>query len=206
MPHEIGLLTGKVEGPHLTSLLLARNPALNVTHLVSRDDLLFWSTFNPDGGFRRLVAFCTNIIVPAAVLAALPGPSYNFHPGPPEYPGVHSVQFALAEGADKFGVTLHEMAPKVDEGTIIDVRRFDIQSDADGEELEIDTFLALLGQFDDLADWLANRDDPLPSLGIQWSGRKYRKRDYEALCQSPPPTGSVDFTRWHRAVQPGEGA
>ena len=67
----------------------------------------------------RLISFGSGVIVPAAVLARLSGTAYNFHPGPPAYPGIFPSVFALYDGATRFGVTLHEMKPEVDSGPIV---------------------------------------------------------------------------------------
>ena len=64
--------------------------------------------------------------MPPLVLAALGYGAYNFHPGPPEYPGWAPAHFALYEGATEFGATFHAMAARVDAGPIIDVLCFDI--------------------------------------------------------------------------------
>ena len=74
----------------------------------------------------RLISMLTDVIVPENILSGLDGPAYNFHPGPPEYPGSHAASFAVYYDADGFGVTLHEMAAQVDSGPIIEVRRYDM--------------------------------------------------------------------------------
>ena len=52
------------------------------------------------------------------MLDAFAGPSYNFHPGPPNRPGRYPSVFALYDNARHFGITVHEMLPKVDSGAI----------------------------------------------------------------------------------------
>ena len=50
--------------------------------------------------------------------------SENFHPGPPEYPGIGCTNFAIYDAASTFGVTCHHMNPKVDTGNMVSVKRF----------------------------------------------------------------------------------
>ena len=50
--------------------------------------------------------------------------SINFHPGPPEYPGYGCYNFALLDAVNSYGCTAHEVNDKIDNGKIIDVRRF----------------------------------------------------------------------------------
>jgi methionyl-tRNA formyltransferase len=81
MPQHIILLTGDTEFPFLSKALQDANPALTVRHANSSTALSeAMAQSNPQSA--RLLSFSTNIIVPASVLSALPGPSYNFHPGP----------------------------------------------------------------------------------------------------------------------------
>ena len=92
---------------------------------------------------RRLIAFCTSVIVPAEVLDAVMAPAYNFHPGPPTYPGSHVASFAIYDGADMFGATAHEMAAKVDSGPIVGVEWFQVPDGLRFTDLEINAFDAL---------------------------------------------------------------
>ena len=128
MPSRILLLTGDIEAPHLTEFLQAHNPSL-VVEWTPTASALRDAVENMTAG-TRLISMLTDVIVPADILSSLPGPSYNFHPGPPAYPGSHAAGFAIYEEATDFGVTLHEMAPNVDSGAIVEVRRFPIATDA----------------------------------------------------------------------------
>ena len=76
MPEEIILLTGEVEGPHFHAILESCNPDLTVVH-AETDEQLEAACLKPPpgGGIRRLIAFSTAVIVPAAVLQELPGPA-----------------------------------------------------------------------------------------------------------------------------------
>jgi methionyl-tRNA formyltransferase len=58
-------------------------------------------------------------IVHSDVLAAPRFGAYNLHPGPlPERAGLHAASWALYEGAERHGVTLHRMGSQVDAGAI----------------------------------------------------------------------------------------
>src|SRR6185437_8260142 len=92
----------------------------------------------------RLVAFGAGVIVPQTILSALPGPAYNLHPGPPDYPGLFPSVYALYDGATSFGVTLHEMAAEVDAGPVVSVNRFVIGPQDDRAALDTRTFHEML--------------------------------------------------------------
>src|ERR1700676_3081649 len=121
------LLTGAVEQPVFASVLRGHNPRLAVLPVSTSDDL----TVVEITVLRRarLIAFTTNVIVPQKVLDQLGYGAYNFHPGPPQYPGWAPAHFALYDRATEFGVTLHVMVERVDAGPIIDVAPFPIPAD-----------------------------------------------------------------------------
>ena len=50
----------------------------------------------------------------------------NFHPGPPEYPGVGAASLALYDKRPTYGVTAHRMNSHYDAGQILRVREFAI--------------------------------------------------------------------------------
>ncbi|MGB0684290.1 MAG: formyltransferase family protein [Magnetovibrionaceae bacterium] len=196
----ITVLTGPVEGPHLTNLLQTAAPGLTVYHAEDRAALEEAEALSR-GQPRRLVAFCTNIIVPLPILDAYEAGAYNFHPGPPEYPGIHCSSFALYEGATAFGVTAHEMVAQVDAGRIVGLRRFAINNDANLEELDVEAYLSLAGLFDEMAPSLVDLQRPLPILlGEQWGARKYTRKDFQALEQTEPAKGTPLHKRWLRAL------
>ena len=63
-------------------------------------------------------------IIPADVLARVPR-SVNVHFGMlPKYRGSYSIPWAILNNEEEIGVTLHEMAPSIDDGAIIRQARF----------------------------------------------------------------------------------
>ena len=51
----------------------------------------------------------------------------NFHPGPPEYRGIGCINYALYDNSKFYGCTSHVINKKIDDGKILDVRRFRIK-------------------------------------------------------------------------------
>ncbi len=151
----------------------------------------------------RLISFGSGVIVPAAILGRLSGPAYNFHPGPPNYPGIFPSVFALYDGATRFGVTLHEMAAQVDSGPIVAVERFSVAPTWDRLALDTATFAALLAMLERLTPALADVTTPLVRIAQTWSGVRRSRKDFNALCRLPDDTTAEEFTRRYRAV--GEG-
>jgi len=71
-----------------------------------------------------LISYISPWIVPNKVLSNTIKWNINFHPGPPEYPGIGCFNYAIYDSAKQFGATAHIMKPKVDTGEIIGVNRF----------------------------------------------------------------------------------
>ncbi len=198
---EIVLLTGSREAPHLTAFLKRQNPALVVTHVETRADLV--CAFHPPRPGARLIAFCTSSVVPADVLETFEGLAYNFHPGPPTYPGRHPASFAIYEGAGRFGVTAHQMLPRVDSGPIVGVEGFDMPAVPRLSQIEQLSFEAAIRLFMRLGPLLATSLTPLPHSGEQWSGWKSRQSDFDRMCALPPDIGADELERRIRAFADG---
>ena len=143
----------------------------------------------------RLIAFATPVVVPARVLDALGYGAYNFHPGPPEFPGWAASQFAVYRGASEFGATAHAMIERVDAGPIIGIERFRITPDTSVVELEKLTYVHLAKIFWRLAKALASQSAPLAELGLRWSGQAGTRKQYAALCDIPADIAADELER-----------
>jgi len=188
MPDQIILLTGELEGPYLSRMLWSHNPDLQISHVqdvLQLEQCCLASTSSTDDT-RRLVAFVVGIIVPGAVIDALPGPAYNFHPGPPNYPGTHPACFAIYNKATQFGSTVHVMEKTVDSGAIVDVEEFGITEDMRFTDLEALAYQTSLQQFSKFARHLAVSDDPLPTSPAKWSGKKTTQHDIDEMKKIVP--------------------
>ena len=197
MPSEVVLLTGEIEAPHLAQILNHFAPELPIVGVHDKSSLC--AHFATPKAGRRLVALCTDIVVPASVLGTLDMAAYNFHPGPPEYPGSYVSGFAIYEGAKTFGVTMHEMAACVDSGSIVAVERFDIPENAKFMDLEIMAYKALISLFSDVAAHLATNDAPLPPSGDAWVGPQRTKAQRARLKQIEADMSEAEIERRYRA-------
>ena len=73
-----------------------------------------------------LISYLAQWIIPAGLLARAKYAAINFHPGPPEYPGIGCTNFAIYNGEKEFGITCHHMIAMVDSGSMVAVRRFPV--------------------------------------------------------------------------------
>jgi methionyl-tRNA formyltransferase len=193
MFESIILLTGPVEQSALASTLCRHNPGLTVKAVETAADL---AALERDTLRRaRLIGFATPVIVPPDILQALGYGAYNFHPGPPQYPGFAPAQFAIYDQAAEFGATVHEMADRVDSGPIVDVARFSVPAGISVIELETLAYMQLVEMFWRLAQALATQADPLPGLPLHWSNKRNSRRAYRAACDIPLDIGRDDLHR-----------
>ena len=60
-----------------------------------------------------IVSYLSRWIVPQSLLSRAKVGAINFHPAPPEYPGIGCINFALYNNEGTFGVTCHHMLVEV---------------------------------------------------------------------------------------------
>jgi methionyl-tRNA formyltransferase len=178
------LLTEAAEQVALSRILKGHRRDLTVRPVGAIDEL---RSLEPSFlRHARLIAFASSTIVPPEILASLGYGAYNFHPGPPSYPGWAPCHFALYDRATEFGVTLHAMAERVDTGMILDVASFPVPERSSILGLCELTYAQLLNLFVEWADRLAKQPSlPTPRPAIQWSGRRNSRRHYRAICDIP---------------------
>ena len=177
------LLAGEAEQLALGGVLRGHNPQLAIFAVTKPEEL---AAFDAAALARaRLIAFSSPVVVPANVLGSLGYGAYNFHPGPPQYPGWAPSHFALYERATEFGVTMHAMAERVDSGPIVDVALFAIPPDISVLGLEGLAYAHLARLFWQLSKRLATDPAPLPVRELKWSDKKNSRRAYRAICNIP---------------------
>jgi len=195
-PIKIVLLTGDVEAAPLTDVLRSHAPELDIQHAETLAEL---RSFSKTGGHLRLISFVTGVIVPSDILERFQGDAYNFHPGPPEYPGSGASNFAVYENAKQFGTTAHIMTKSVDAGPIIQSIRFDIDPTLRFTDLELRAYRAAFDLFIDLSKTLAVSTEPLKPSGEQWSGIKRRKQDVVDMQTVTRHMDEAEITKRFRA-------
>jgi methionyl-tRNA formyltransferase len=191
------LLTSPEETPPLGDMLRVHNAGLEVVGVHDRESVAEACASAKPG--TRLISFCSSVIVPGKALAAMPGPSYNFHPGPPHRPGRYPSVFAVYDGDARFGITVHEMEAKVDSGAIVAVDDFPVPPECDLAELEKITYLRLADVFRKLARHLASERLPLPHTTHTWSGHKTTLAEAIALSRITEDMSEAEVARRRRA-------
>jgi len=203
MPRRLVLLTGPFEAGLLVPFLQSRSLACLVQAVETLAALE--AVIDQAPGETRLLAFCTSVIVPLKLLDRLPGPAYNIHPGPPTHPGRHPESWGAYDGVGRFGATLHEMAPLVDAGPIVDVLWFDVPPGAGQIAYGMGALRAGLELVRRWSDALVG-EAALPRSDMSWSGRKTTHAELEAMCRIPADLDPAEIERRRRAFAEQEGS
>jgi len=111
--------------------------------------------------------------------------SINFHPGPPEYPGIGCTNFAIYDKAKNFGITCHHMLPKVDTGRIIQIDRFPLYETDSVYSLTQRCYAHILNMFYKIMEYLIKGKD-LPVSNEKWMRRPYKRKELNELCKINP--------------------
>jgi len=130
----------------------------------------------------------------------------NFHPGPPEYPGSGCVNFALYNNAKNYGVTAHVINEKVDNGEILEVRRFPISSFDDLPSVLARTHSELSNLCSDFISKIFSNGESFieekksASKHEKWSGDAKLMKELELLQTVSPDVSEEELKRIIRAT------
>lgn len=193
------LLFGKADDPHCEEAVASvrrhfHDPQI---HLTRRGDP--WPDRFDDWRGDFIVSYLSPLIIPQSLLNRASRAAINFHPGPPEYPGIGCTNFAIYDGREEFGVTCHHMAARVDTGPIIAVRRFPLHSDDSVRALTQRCYTSILALFYEIMAVVV-AGTPLPQSDEFWQRQPYRRHELDALCRITPDMPVDEVARRVRAV------
>jgi len=144
------------------------------------EDIGWWS-----GDY--IFCFRSMFILPKHLINKAKIAAINFHPGSPEYPGSGCLNYALYENSKLYGVTSHLMTEKVDDGNIVDCRRFPIHETDTVNSLLQRTHVKLLDLFFDVISGIdiygkTYIDESIKnSKNEKWSGIKRKIKNLDDL-------------------------
>ena len=148
-----------------------------------------------------IISYLARWIVPAGLLNRAKI-AINFHPGPPEYPGYGCNNFAIYEGAQAYGVTCHHMAPRVDTGAIIEVRRFPVLTSDNAGTLLAKAYDFQLALFYSIVERII-RGEVLPASGDVWTRKPFTRNQFNELGRMAPDMTDHEIARRKRALDVG---
>lgn len=152
-----------------------------------------------NGTWDYILSYLSPWVIPASVLARARRAAVNFHPGPPEYPGIGCTNFALYDGAATYGVTCHHMAPRVDTGDIIRVSRFSIRPEDTVLTVTQRCYAHIAVLFYEMMDAvLAGR--ALPRSAESWAREPYTRAEFNTLLRLSRDMAPEEVRRRIRAT------
>ena len=146
-----------------------------------------------------LISYLSPWIIPDSLLNRARIASINFHPGPPEYPGIGCTNFAIYNNESTFGVTCHHMAATPDTGQIIAVKRFPMSERDSVYTLTQRCYENLFAVFSEIIAGIA-AGKPLSASNETWTRKPYKRAELNALCRIDPEMSPDEIRRRIRAV------
>ncbi len=146
-----------------------------------------------------IISYLSQWIIPKALLENASFAALNFHPGPPEYPGIGCTNFAIYDQADEFGVTCHHMNSKVDTGKIVTVNRFHIFEEDTVYSITQSCYCHILKMFYNIF-YLIMRGGKIPVAKEEWTRKPYLRKELNALCKLTPEMPIEEIERRIKAT------
>lgn len=132
-----------------------------------------------------IISYLAQWILPDSILRKASKAAINFHPGPPEYPGIGCTNFAVYNKEKEFGITCHQMLAKVDSGSIIAVRRFPVFENDTVYSITQRCYTEILHLFYELISSVLT-GQPLPQSNEIWTRKPYTRKQLNELCELKP--------------------
>jgi methionyl-tRNA formyltransferase len=152
---------------------------------------------NWEGDF--IISYLSPWIIPEALLVKAKQASINFHPGPPEYPGIGCTNFAIYHQETTYGVTCHHMNSRVDTGAIITVKRFSVSKDDTVYDVTQRCYAYIWSMFNEIISLILN-NEPLPRLEETWQRKPYKRQEFNELCRITLDMPEEEIQRRVKAV------
>jgi methionyl-tRNA formyltransferase len=146
-----------------------------------------------------IISYLSQWIIPGPLLKNARYAALNFHPGPPEYPGIGCTNFAVYNNEDTFGITCHHMNPKVDTGDIVAVDLFPLFESDTVYTITQRCYSLILNMFYNIFTLLM-QGEPLPDAGVGWKRRPYLRKELDELCRLTPDMSIEEIERRLKAT------
>ena len=129
--------------------------------------------------YDYLISFLNSKYINKSVRKKIKINSFNFHPGPPEYPGFGSYNFALLDKVNLYGSTIHIINDKFDNGKIVNVKKFKFSyKKFNLEKLIKKTHENIFKQAKNFINDIQNSKLKIES-NLKWKKKAYTKKEFE---------------------------
>ena len=155
--------------------------------------------------YDYIFCFRSFYILKKNILNKVNNAAINFHPGPPEYRGTGCVNYALYENSKFYGCTAHLINEKVDNGNIIDIKKFNISKKNSISEVLIKTYevmtslaISTIKNIKKNPNFVENQI--LKNKDIKWSNKIKKLKDLNNFYQINKNIKKNDFFEKIRAT------
>ena len=129
----------------------------------------------------------------------------NFHPGLPEYRGIGCINFALYENSKTYGCMAHLINDKIDNGKIIELRKFNIKKKDNLTKVLKKTHktmfklaIFVIKEINKNSNYLENQLSKYKNT--KWSNKLYKTEDLNNLYKINPNSTKKNFLLQIRAT------
>ena len=129
-----------------------------------------------------ILSYLSQWIIPGNLINNAKKGAINWHPGPPEYPGIGCTNFAIYNNEKTFGITCHYMLEKVDSGKIIEVDRFSILEEDSVYSITQKCYYLMINSFLRIIEKIKNNES-LPEANENWKREPYTRIQLNELCK-----------------------
>jgi len=150
-----------------------------------------------------IISYLSQWIIPGSLLEKAKSGAINFHPGPPEYPGIGCTNFAVYNNEKEFGITCHHMLAKVDTGGVIAVRRFPVWENDTVYSITQRCYSEILHLFYEIVTKILTGQD-LPVSQETWTRKPYTRKQLNELCELEPGMTEAEIARRVKSTTYGE--
>ena len=159
-----------------------------------------------DWSGEYIICFRSYLLLPKSLLKRASIAAVNFHPGPAEYPGSGCLNWALYDNADTYGATAHIMDEKIDNGAIIECRRFPILKEDNVTTLLARAHLTTFNLLVDTTTGLAQEGKSFldykleSSRSEKWTGKAKKMSEIDKLQVVSPNCSKEELERLIRST------
>ncbi len=149
--------------------------------LASRFDKIPGFINNWKGDF--LISFLFPLLIEKKLLNNIKNIAINFHPGPPEYPGIGCTNYAIYNKEEVYGVTCHIVSENFDAGDILKVKRFKLNKNEDVYTLTQRAYLYLLEMYIEVLNDLKNNKTLIRDDKEKWKGKARTRKEFNKFLK-----------------------
>jgi methionyl-tRNA formyltransferase len=143
---------------------------------VNRNNKDIFNNINWEGEY--IISYLCPLLIPSNILKKAKILALNFHPGPPEYPGIGCTNYAIYNEDSNYGATCHIMSEKIDDGEILEVKRFKIRKNENLYSLTMNTYKNMYGLYLKILGKIIDEKEFKISKKSSWKGEPKTRKEF----------------------------